>query len=98
MKALIIHRDMMPALDSLTDEELGQLTRAAMSLVTDGRDEAPASRSLGFAWLTLREKILEHGNRYDEACRQRSDHARRAAQARHHAPPSFPSMPRQARA
>lgn len=98
MKALIIHRDMMPALNTLTDAHLGQLMRSALSLVNDERDEAPDEPTLAFAWITLRTKILEHGQRYDAECQRRSDHARRAADARHSPAHAFPSMPRQARA
>lgn len=98
MKALIIHRDMMPALNTLSDAHLGQLTRCALSLVNDERDEAPEEPTLAFAWNILRTKILEHGRKYDEECQRRSDHARRAADARHAPAPAFPSMPRQARA
>lgn len=103
MKALIVHRDLMPALQTLPDEQLGTLMRAAMSLVSDERDEAPPDPALAFAWHVLRAKILETGQKYDEECAKRADHARRAALASHDparrsAAPRFPSLPKQARA
>ena len=84
MKALIIHRDLMPALSALPDAELGNLMRAAMNLVQHGLDEPPTNPAVAsFAWSVLREKILETGQKYEDECRRRADHARRAAQARH---------------
>jgi hypothetical protein len=88
MKALIVHRDLHPALLTLDDERLGRLKRAALSLVCHERDEPPPGSDedtgLGFAWAVLREKIIDNGVRYDEACQRRSDKAREAAFARHH--------------
>lgn len=83
MRALIIHRDLLPALTSLSDADLGQLIRSASSLVTDERDEAPENPALSFAWITIRTKILEQGQRYEEECRRRSDHAKKAIAARY---------------
>jgi len=98
MRALIIHRDLMPALNTLTDAQLGQLTRCCMAYVWDERDEAPADPALAFAWHTIREKIRETGQRYDEECARRKEHARKAAEAKYgNKRPAFPRMPEQAR-
>lgn len=100
MKALIIHRDRMPALNTLTDVQLGQLMRCCMSYVYDERDEAPADPALAFAWHTIRENIRETGIRYDEECARRREHARTAAAARYaDKRPAFrPSLPEHPRA
>lgn len=99
MKALIIHRDLMPALRTLPDAQLGSLMRSAMCLVSDERDEAPEDEALVFPWHILRSKIIETGQKYDDECARRADHARRAALARHgQQPKAFPSMRGQARA
>lgn len=96
MKALIIHRDMMPALLTMRDADLGSLMRSAISLVSDERDEPPPAAELNFAWTFMRTKILEHGKKYDEECQRRSDKAREAAWARHH--PDGSPRPRHAQA
>jgi hypothetical protein len=87
MKALIIHRDLNPALLMLDDERLGRLMRAAISLVQDERDEPPkgsdTDTALAFAWAVLREKTIDNGVRYDQACQKREDKAREAAATRY---------------
>jgi hypothetical protein len=87
MKALIIHRDLNPALLLLDDERLGRLMRAAISLVQDERDEPPpgcdTDTGLAFAWAVLREKTIDNGVRYDQACQRRIDKAHEAAAARY---------------
>ncbi len=80
MRALIIYRDIMPALETLTDTQLGALTRAALALVQD-RNEPPDDPTLAFAWTVVREKILEQGQKYDEAADARAERARRARAA-----------------
>ena len=77
MRALIIYRDIMPALETLTDTQLGALTRAALALVQD-RNEPPDDPTLAFAWTVLREKITEQGRKYDEAADARAERAARA--------------------
>jgi len=80
MRALIIYRDIMPALETLDDQQLGALTRAAIALVQD-REEPPADTTLAFAWTVLREKITEQGRKYDEAADARAERAARARAA-----------------
>ena len=80
MRALIIYRDIMPALETLDDQQLGALTRAALALVQD-RNEPPDDPMLAFAWTVVREKILEQGQKYDEAADARAERARRARAA-----------------
>lgn len=80
MRALIIYRDIMPALETLTDTQLGALTRAALALVQD-RNEPPDDPTLAFAWTVVREKIIEQGQKYDEAADARAERARRARAA-----------------
>ncbi len=80
MRALIIYRDIMPALETLTDTQLGALTRAALALVQD-RNEPPDDPTLAFAWTVLREKITEQGRKYDEAADARAERAARARAA-----------------
>jgi hypothetical protein len=84
VKALLIRQDLIPALQSLKDDELGQLMRRAMALVVDDTDDKPPeNQSLLFAWTVLREKVIENGMRYDSECTRRAEHARTAALARH---------------
>jgi len=70
----------MPALETLDDQQLGALTRAALALVQD-RNEPPDDPMLAFAWTVVREKILEQGQKYDEAADARAERARRARAA-----------------
>ena len=82
MRALIIHRDLMPALALLNDEQLGSLTRAACRLVADNDDQPPPDPALAFPWHVLREKLIAFGDRYDAECQRRSERARHAAAQR----------------
>jgi hypothetical protein len=87
MKALIITRDLLPALLTLDNETLGRLQRSAICLVCQDRDEAPEGAdtipALMFAWTLLRERILLHGQKYDDECERRRDRARIASAASH---------------
>jgi len=87
MKALIIYRDLTPALLMLDDERLGRLMRSALALVKDECDEPPkgsdTDKGLAFAWAVLREKTIDNGVRYDNACQKREDKAREAAAYRY---------------
>lgn len=101
MKALIIHRDMMPALLSMRDADLAQIIRCSLSLVADERDEPPEDPALAFAWAVMRTKILETGKKYDEECQRRADRARTASLSRHHPdrpPAAFAGLRKDARA
>lgn len=84
MKALLIHPELMPALLALPDAQLGNLMRAAIGLVAHDVDEPPTDPAVAtFAWSVLREKLIANGRKYDEEAQRRSDHARRAAQAKY---------------
>jgi hypothetical protein len=103
MRALIVTKDLLPALLTLDDPTLGSLMRSAVCLVAHERDEAPdgadANSALMFAWTCLREKILLHGIKYEEECERRRDHARKAALTRHGVEQVIPgSVPEQTRA
>lgn len=83
MRALIIYRDLLPALNTLDDASLGKLIRSSLALVTEGDDQPPDDPALAFAWHVLRAKIIETGERYEAECQRRSDRARKAAEDRH---------------
>jgi hypothetical protein len=87
MRALILYRDIMPALETLSDQQLGALTRAALALV-QGRDEPPDDPALTFAWTVLREKVTEQGQKYEEAAEARAERARRARRAQEERKPT----------
>ena len=78
MRALVLHRDIMPALQTLTDAQIGDLTRRVMALITAGEDNPPEDPSLHFAWNVLREKVADAGMRYELQCESKSARARKA--------------------
>lgn len=77
MRALVLHRDIMPAIQTLTDAQIGDLTRRAFALVTAGEDNPPEDPALQFAWNVLREKISDAGMRYEKLTSKRADGLRK---------------------
>lgn len=69
---LLLYFDILPALDKLPHEAVGELLLAALHYAQDGAEPSFEDSSLGFAWAFLKPSIDRDGAAYDEK-RQRGD-------------------------
>ena len=69
---LLLYFDILPALDKLPREAVGELLLKALHYAQDGAEPVFDDASLGFAWAFLKPAIDRDGAAYDEK-RQRGD-------------------------
>lgn len=89
MRSLIIHKTLFAALLALNDEDIGAVMRSAMLFTADEAHYVPpAKKELAFAWEVVKQQVIEHGKKYEEACQRKSEQGRLAAEARWKPSPS----------